>query len=427
MTLDRRTFLKAGAVLGAAGALGPRMVFGATSSPPADTVVVIFLRGGMDPLQTVPPYGDNDYARLRPTIRIPNPGVGGGALPLDNFFGLHPSLAPLLPIYNSKRLAVVHATGLKHDERSHFACQDHLETGMSDLAGAMGHDGHSGWLNRQMMGIGDPGGFYAIGMGSAMQASLRGDASALAMQNLASFSFSSSSARKALMEDQLYRLFGRDNGVGIASRSALDSTDYLAALNPGALPAQNGAVYPGTTFGAQLKEVAQLIRSHSGLRIACIDLGGFDHHNAINTGLPPLLDELARGLAAFNTDLGAAMDNISLLTMTEFGRRVAENASGGTDHGCGSMMFLMGGGVLGGRVYSYWPGLRDSELFNGDLDVTVDYRTVLTELMVKRMGGPGAAEVFPDVAGQPALGCFSSNRVNGDRRIGVPTQPTALA
>ena len=420
MRMDRRTFLKTGAAVGLAGTIAPRYVFGANRGAPADVAVVIFLRGGMDPLQTVTPYADLDYRRLRPTIGIPAPGLSGGCLPLDNFFGLNPALAPMLPLFNNKRLAVVHATGLKHDERSHFACQDHIESGMVDMGGAGGHDAHTGWINRHLLSIGNPGAMYAFGMGSATPASLQGSAASLAMQNIASFSFSSTSSRKPLMEDQLYRLFGRNTGIGVASRSALDTTDYLATVNPGALPVQNGAVYPSTTFGSQLKEIAQLIKCSVGLRIACVDLNGFDHHNAINTSLPPLLDELARALVAFNADLGATMNDVSVVTMTEFGRRASENASLGTDHGCGSLMFLMGGGVLGGKVYSNWPGLKDSQLFNGDLDVTTDYRTVLSEMLVKRMGGVTDGSVFPDVVSRPMLGCFAQTRATENLRVPVP-------
>ena len=423
MPIDRRNFLKAGALVSAGAVAGPRLVFGRADAPPADTVVVVFLRGGLDPLQAVPPYGDADYRKLRPTIGVPEPGAVGGALALDGMFGLHPSLAPLLPIYQSGRLAVVHATGLKHDERSHFACQDHLETGVLSMVG--GHQGHDGWLNRHLMASGDPGGFIAVGMGSAMQASLRGDAGALAMASLSSFAFTSNSSRRAGLEDQLYALFGKPTGVGAASRAALDATDYLAAVKPGSLPVENGASYPAGSFGTGLKEIAQLVKARMGLRIACVDLGGFDHHDAITTELPPLLDELAAGLAAFNTDLGARMANVTLLTMTEFGRRAAENASGGTDHGCGSMMLLLGGGVLGGRVYADWPGLGASQLFNGDLDVTTDYRLVLTELVRKRLGGDVDGSLFAEVAGQPLPGCFSAVRQAPESRWRTPRGATA--
>jgi uncharacterized protein (DUF1501 family) len=417
MELDRRGFLKLGA-LAAGAVLGPRFVFGRSDAPPADTVVVIFLRGGLDPLQAVPPYGDADYRRLRPTIAVPEPGTAGGALALDGMFGLHPSLAPLLPIYQSGQLAVVHATGLKHDERSHFACQDHLESGILAMGG--GHAAHAGWLNRHLMACGDPGGFQAVGIGNAMPASLRGDARALAMASLGSFAFSSNSSRRAALEDRLYALYGRDNAVGFASRGALDATDYLAAIDPGALPVEGGAIYPTGSFGTGLKEIAQMVKARMGLRIACVDLGNFDHHDAIQAELPPLLDELAAGLAAFHADLGARMANVSLVTMTEFGRRAAENASGGTDHGCGSMMLLMGGGVLGGRVYADWPGLGSGQLFNGDLDVTLDYRLVLAELVRKRLGGDLDGSLFPDVAGQPLPGCFSAVRSQPETRVRTP-------
>ena len=420
MDLDRRSFLKAGAVIGAGGLIGPRLVFGANNGAPADTVVVIFLRGGLDPMQAVVPYGDADYVRLRPTIAVPQPGQANGGLPLDNLFALHPSLAPLLPIYQGRQLAVVHATGLKHDERSHFACQDHIETGIHDLAGTGDHAAHAGWLNRHVMQVGDPGGFFAVGMGSSMQAAVRGDASALAMPSLSSFAFSTTSTRKSEMEDRLYAMYGRANDVGMASRSALDSIDYLAAVKPGTIPVANSAVYPSGTFGTQMKEVAQLVKARMGLRVACVDLNGFDHHDAITTRLPPLLDQLARGMAAFQGDLGTYMANVTVVTMTEFGRRAFENASGGTDHGCGSMMLLMGGGVLGGKVYADWPGLKDADLFNGDLDVTIDYRTVLTELLQKRMGSDANGDIFPDVLGLPQVGCFASTRSVPSRRVPTP-------
>ena len=425
MELDRRSFLKAGAIIGAGGLIGPRLVFGANNGVPSDTVVVIFLRGGMDPMQAIVPYGDADYLRLRPTIAIPKPGAVNGALPLDNLFGLHPSLAPLLPLYQGRQLAVVHATGLKHDERSHFACQDHIETGIHDLAGTGSHAGHAGWLNRHVMEVGDPGGFFAIGMGSSLQAAVRGDASALAMQSLSSFTFSTTSTRKSAMEDRLYAMYGRNNDVGLSARSALDSIDYLAAVKPASIPVANGAAYPIGTFGTQMKEVAQLIKAGMGLRVACVDLNGFDHHDAIVTRLPPLLDQLANGMAAFHADLGAAMGDVTVVTMTEFGRRAFENASGGTDHGCGSMMMLMGGGVLGGKVYADWPGLKDADLFNGDLDVTIDYRTVLTELLQKRMGSDANGDIFTDVLGLPQVGCFSSTRANPNHHMPTPRGETA--
>jgi uncharacterized protein (DUF1501 family) len=427
MELDRRSFLKAGAVLGAGVLAGPRLLFGAVDGlPPADVLVIVFLRGGADALQMVVPHGDPDYRRLRPTIGVPAPGQAQGALDLDGFFGLHPSLAPLLPIYRNGRLGIVHATGLKHDERSHFACQDHIETGIHDVA-AGAHGAHSGWGNRWLAGNGDPGSFVAVGMGNSLPMALRGDAAALAMPNLAGFAFSSSSSRKAGLQDALASLHARETALCRAGRAALANAAYLAARAPGALPVENGAAYPAGTFGSQLKEVAQLVKAGMGLRVACVDLNGFDHHDAITTELPPLLDELAAGLAAFHQDLGPRMDEVTLVTMSEFGRRAGENASAGTDHGCGSAMLLLGGGVRGGRVVSNWPGLADARLFNGDLDVTIDYRSVLTELMQSRMGGEGPLPVFPDVAGLPLPGCFDPRRAMPEfRRTRPAPEPLQL-
>lgn len=406
MQLTRRHFIQASAIGTGAALLAPRYVFSTASAPPAnDVLVVIFQRGAMDCLQAVVPYADADYARHRPTIKIPQPGAVNGVLPLDNFFGFHPSLAPLLPLFKSGRLGVVHATGLKHDERSHFECQTHLESAMID------HTLHTGWLNRHVGNVGVKGSFQAIGMGSSLQMSLQGSQPAIGMSSVASFSFTSSSSRKRQLEDTLYALSPAANLSATSARQALDAVDYFAVANPAQYAVQNAAIYPTTSFGTQLKEVAQIIKSGVGVQMACVDIGGWDHHSGIVAALPPLLDELARGLLAFNTDLGNAMNRVTVVTMTEFGRRVKENASGGTDHGAGSSMFLMGGAVNGGKVYSEWPGLADSKLFNGDLDVTVDYRTVLNELLNKRAQDGNAQAQFPGFTPGPWLGCFKKGNL----------------
>jgi len=333
---------------------------------------------------------------------------------LDNFFGFHPSLAPLMPLYQSGQLGVVHATGLKHDERSHFECQMHIESALLD------HTQHTGWLNRHIGNIGVNGSFQAVGMGSAVQMALQGAQPAMGMSSIASFSFSSSSTRKSELEDTLYALNSAASQTSTSARQALDAVDYLALANPAQYLVQNAAVYPTTTFGTQLKEVAQLIKSKVGLQMACVDIGGWDHHSNITTALPPLLDELAKGLLAFNTDLGSTMKSVTVITMTEFGRRVKENASGGTDHGAGSAMLLMGGSVIGGKVYAEWPGLADANLFNGDLDVTIDYRTVLNELQHKRCRDGNAEGQFPGFTPGPWLGCFRKENLESSGSIKPP-------
>lgn len=401
MELTRRRFIQASALTGSAAMLAPSFVFSSPGAPaPNDILVVIFQRGAMDCLQAIVPYADSDYIKQRPTIAIPQPGAANGALPLDGFFGFHPSLAPILPLFQTGQLAVVHATGLKHDERSHFECQMHIESALVD------HTQHTGWLNRHIGNIGANGSFQAVGMGSAVQMALQGTQPAVGMSSIAAFSFSSSSARKTELEDTLYALHPAATQTSNSARQALDAIDYLALANPGLYPVDNAAVYPTTTFGTQIKEVAQLIKSGVGLQMACVDIGGWDHHTNISTALPPLLDELAKGLLAFNTDLGNKMKSVTVITMTEFGRRVKENASGGTDHGAGSAMLLMGGSVIGGQVYSEWPGLADANLFNGDLDITIDYRTVLNELMHKRCRDGNIEGQFPGFESGPWVGCF---------------------
>ena len=401
MKFSRRTFLQASA-LGSAVALAPRLAFSASATAPNDVLVVIFQRGAMDGLQAIVPYGDADYYRLRPTIGIPASGPGA-VLPLDGLFGFNPALAPLLPLFQAGHLGVVHATGIKSGSRSHFQCQDTMERSYLGASSSP-----SGWLNRHTSDVGPQGTFQAVGLASGLQVSLQGPAPTIGMQSISSFAVKSSSKRKTQIEDTLYQLYAANSKLGVSARRALDATDFLALANPSQFSAANGALYPATTFGDQMLQVAQLIKSGVGLQMACVDIGGWDHHDDINTDLPPLLDELANTLLAFNTDLGTSMSGVTVITMTEFGRRAGENGSLGTDHGTGSAMLLMGGGVLGGVVYSNWPGLSAAKLYNGDLDATVDMRTVLSELLVKRAREPNLAAAFPGFSPGPYLGCFNA-------------------
>ncbi|MGH8108260.1 MAG: DUF1501 domain-containing protein, partial [Arenimonas sp.] len=268
--------------------------------------------------------------------------------------------------------------------------------------------------------VGVQGSVQAIGMCSSLQMSLPGPQPAIGMSNIASFSFTSTSSRKTELEDALYALNPAATLTATSSRQALDAIDYLAVANPAQYAVQNGAVYPTTSFGTQLKEVAQMIKSGVGVQMACVDIGGWDHHASIVSLLPPLLDELAKGLLAFNTDLGMLMNKVTVVTMTEFGRRVKENASAGTDHGAGSAMLVMGGSVLGGKVYCEWPGLADANLFNGDLDITVDYRTVFNELLHKRAQDGMVETQFPGFTPGPWLGCFKKGNLDASGSIKPP-------
>lgn len=414
MELTRRHFLQASAACAGTAVLAPRFVFSAGNTAPNDVLVVIFQRGAMDCLQAVVPYADSNYLKQRPTIGVPAPGQTNGALPLDNFFGLHPSLAPLLPLYQSGHLGIVHATGLKQNQRSHFECQRNLEAGLPTTGF------YPGWLNRHIGNIGVGETFQAVALGTAVPAALQGPQPAIGMSSIAGFSFTTNSARKTELEDTLYALSDSTAKPSVSGRQALDAVDYLAVANPAQYPVQNNAVYPNTTFGNRLKETAQLIKAGVGLQMACVDIGGWDHHANIAGLLPPLLDELAKSLVAFHDDLGILMNKVTVITMTEFGRRVKENSSGGTDHGSGSSMFMMGGSVIGGKVYAEWPGLADANLFNGDLDVTIDYRTVLNELMHKRARDGYLEAQFPGFTPGPWLGCFRKENLDTYHYIKPP-------
>ncbi len=401
MSLTRREFVRNTTAVSALAALSPRLAFSADGTPARGTLVVIFQRGGMDGLNVVVPHGDADYYRLRPSIGIARPGTTNGALDLDGFFGLNPALAPLLPLYQSGELAFVQATGYRHDSRSHFECQDHIERGTLHL-----HDITSGWLNRHLAVVGGNANFQAIGFGGAIQASLRGMAPVIGVNDIADFTLSTRSAQKATLASSLDGLYDANTLLASTSVQALAAVDELAAENPAQYPLQGGAAYPGGRFGSQLRELAQIIKAGMDLEVACVDIGGWDHHASIGQVLPPLLTELAQGLLAFRNDLGSLMADVTVATLTEFGRRAYQNASGGTDHGSAFASLVLGGGVNGGRVYAEWPGLRDTDLFNGDLNVTVDYRTWLAEMLEKRVGNADVASVFPEFTPGPSLGLF---------------------
>lgn len=401
MSLTRREFVRNTTAFSTLAAVAPRLAFSADGASARGTLVVVFLRGGMDGLNVVVPHGDADYYRLRPSIGIARPGAANGALDLDGFFGLNPALAPLLPLYQSGELAFVQATGYRHDSRSHFECQDHIERGTLHL-----HDITSGWLNRHLAVVGGNANFQAIGFGGAIQASLRGMAPVIGVNDIADFTLASRSAQKTVLASSLAGLYDASTLFASTSVQALAAVDELAAENPAQYPVQGGAAYPGGRFGSQLRELAQIIKAGMGLEVACVDIGGWDHHASIGQVLPPLLTELAQGVLAFRNDLGALMADVTVATVTEFGRRAYQNASGGTDHGSAFASLVLGGGVNGGRVYADWPGLRDTDLFNGDLNVTVDYRTWLAEMLEKRAGNADVASVFPEFTPGPSLGLF---------------------
>ena len=398
--ITRRSLLKAFGVGSAVAAASPLVgMTGAFASDPGwsgDTVVVLSLRGGFDGLSAVIPVGDPAYAAWRPNIAIPT----SQTYQLSSTFGLHPALSALQPFWTSNKLAFVHAAGMTSPNRSHFAAMDEMERA------APGSSARSGWLDRTI-GLHAAGGpFGAVQMGSTdIPESLTGPWPELGMNSISSFRLSGTgnSAQRATWSTTLNSLHDA------APPELVDSASLtLGALNTaaslGTYTAANGATYPGSSVGKVLKNAAQLIKANVGLRVLTIDLGDWDMHADLgrvdNGWMRDKLTDLGGSLAAFGTDLGSAMSGVTLVTISEFGRRVEENESGGVDHGWGNVMMVMGGHVVQG-VHGTWPGMAEANLTQGDLTVTTDYRAVLADILVNRTGANVAQvkEVFPGYDG----------------------------
>ncbi|HVT56856.1 MAG TPA: DUF1501 domain-containing protein [Thermoanaerobaculia bacterium] len=402
--LNRRSFFK---ILGGLSlpAWFPRLAFSSSperQSAQRDVLVCIFQRGAADGMNIVVPVGESNYYDNRKTIAIPHPAAGSAtaAIDLDGFFGLHPALAPLKDLFDQKALAPIHAVGSPDPSHSHFDAQDYMERGTPGSKSIA-----TGWINRHLQalnaaGDSDNSPFRAVGIGTLLQASLRGPVPATALKSIADFHLGGKGAAIQAFQATLSSLYADNSWLDIQGTETFNAISSLAAANPTAYQPKNGAKYPNSGFGMAMSQVAQLIRASLGLEIACVDLGGWDTHHAQGgpTGaMARLLADLAGGLAAFYTDMGDQMKNVTVVTMSEFGRRLLENASGGTDHGHGNCMFVLGGGVNGGKVYSNWPGLAPDRLASpGDLQVTTDFRTVLAEIVDRRLLNPALDQVFPN-------------------------------
>ena len=406
---DRRTFLKSAVKSAAAlGVVGtsralfpswmPQLAFASSAQKaPGDVLVNVFLRGGMDGLSAVAPYFEAaHFFDARPTLATPEPGRGG--LDLDGRFALHPALAPLKELYDEGTFGIVHATGLTDSTRSHFDAMRFMETGRPGDKGA-----GSGWLGRHLHSAAwhNDSPFRAVGMGAMVAESLRGPVTPLAIKSIADFHFRGRESELQRLQASLSSLYSLDAPQTLLDTQAglvFETVEMLQDLDAERYQPAAGTHYPEGEFGLGLKQVAQLVKAEVGLEVACVDLGGWDTHEGQGTldgTLNALLTELAQGLHAFYTDLGERMNNVTVVTMSEFGRRVQENASAGTDHGHGNVMFLLGGGTLGGQVFGDWPGLTPESLVDGDLRITTDYRDVLAEVVAGRLGNPALADVFP--------------------------------
>ncbi len=396
--ISRRSFIKAAGVAGlVAGIAGEdlftKMAFGATPYT-GDVLVVLSLRGGMDGLNAIVPTGDPHYVSWRPNISIPQ----GQLIQLDPLFGMHPAMQPLKPFWDAGTFGVVHAVGMEQPNRSHFEAMDEMERA------APGSSLRTGWIDR-VMGLRTPGtAFQATQMGSNTAAeAFVGPNPELAMWSVDSFDLSGAwdATQMALWDAALRGIHrGAPDVLSSPSTTALDALATAAALQATPYTPENGAAYPSTGLGNALKDIARLIKGDVGLQVAAVDYGDWDMHVGMGTfdsgWMHDHLTELSGALAAFATDLGTArMNDVTLVSLTEFGRRVEENGSGGVDHGYGQAVLLLGGGVKGGVVHGDWPGLAPADLIDGDLNGKNDYRRVLAELLEKRCEASSVTQVFP--------------------------------
>lgn len=405
--LTRRAFLgsagtaSAGSVLGLSRGLFPswmpRLAFrDARRDARGDTLIVISLRGGMDALSVVIPYAEGGlYYDKRPTIGIKAPGKAtDSAIDLDGRFGLHPALRPLSGLIQDKQFAAIHAVGSPDGSRSHFQQMEVMERGAADYRVS-----DAGWINRHLRvtATQNDSPFRAVGLGDMLPTSLTGSIPALALRSIADFHLNGNDDQLGAMKralESLYTSPAAEARLSRAGQTVFSTMDTLSRFSPDNYTPSNGAKYPETDFGMGLSQIAQLIKGDVGLEVACIDLGGWDTHENETDQLSAALTELAEGVAAFTLDVRDRMNQITLVTLSEFGRRLEENASRGTDHGHGGCMFVVGGGVNGG-VYTQWPGLGEDKLDDGDLAITTDFRDVLSEIVALRLNNPAVAEVFP--------------------------------
>jgi uncharacterized protein (DUF1501 family) len=393
--LTRRFFLKNSAIamagIGSAPAWLARAASAAGDQGRKKVLVAIFQRGAADGLNVVVPFGDPNYYALRPSIAIPKTDV----IDLDGFFGLHPSLKALKPVWDSKQLAIVEAVGSPDPTRSHFDAQDYMETGTPGLKAT-----RDGWLNRAVgtkPAASSP--VRAVAMGTALPRTLRGPNPAVAVSDLGEFQIKDTQSATTFEGmysstlDKVLKGTGRDTFDAVKTLQAIQKQSYTPA---------NGARYTNGRFGRSMQQIARLVKADVGLEVAFADMGGWDTHvnevgaQSTQGPLANLLTEFGTNLSAFYQDLGDRMEDVLVVTMSEFGRTARENGNRGTDHGHANVMLVMGSGVKGGKVYGDWPGLEREQLYEGrDLALTTDFRDVLAEVSAKHLGAKDPERIFP--------------------------------
>lgn len=404
--LSRRRFLGlGGAALAAVSAPAwlPRVAYADSHDSARDVLVSVFLRGGADGLTLCVPFGEAAYYRHRPTLAVPPPDASGTAraIDLDGFFGLPPAMAALESLYRAGNLALIHACGQHHPTRSHFDAMHFMEVGQGDPPASR----VTGWLGRHLAATAPslPDALVrAIGVGYGLQRSLVGGPQAVPVRDLASYGFEGDPSSEAARRATVAAMYAAaDDVLAGSAANTFRTIELLGQIDVvGYLPG-DGAVYPDSDLGTALRSAAALIRADVGIEAIAIDVGGWDTHDEqapIDGKMAQIMAGLADGLAAFRTDLSASgRDDVTTVAMSEFGRNAIENGSLGTDHGHGNVMMVLGAQVDGGRVVTHWPGLEIDQLYEGqDLEVTIDYRDVLAEIITKRTPNADIRTVFDD-------------------------------
>jgi uncharacterized protein (DUF1501 family) len=404
-TISRRELLRAGLAFSTYAVLRslwpswlPRLAF-AQAQVPGDVLVCVFLRGGADALNMIVPFGDDNYYAARPLLAFDPPDRRGGAraLELTDFFGLNPDMKALHELFQNGHMTAIHAVGPPKVSRSHFEAMASMESGTDGREGA-----GSGWLGRHLMTTASPqdSPLRAIGWGDKLQASLQGYVSASSLRAIADFHLHGDLRQVDEMQSALAALYQEaDPQLANTADATLQVLNTVRQIDVDKYQPANNARYDESDLGRGLKQTAALIKAQVGLEAACIDHGNFDTHVAQGrTGglFTGLVSTLANNLRAFHDDMLDYLGRVTVVVMSEFGRRVQENGGGGTDHGHGGAMYVMSGQLTSGPVLATWPGLNSDFLDNGDLQITLDYRDVLSEILQKRAPNTDLSFVFPE-------------------------------
>ena len=412
--ISRRIFLKDGAMalvsLGFAPTFLARTVEG-LGAQRQKILITIFQRGAVDGLNMIIPFGEQDYYASRPSLAIAKPGADENtAVDLNGFFGMHPRMRPLKPFWESRNMAIVHACGSHDATRSHFDAQDYMESGTPGVKSTS-----DGWMNRYLHAKehqkATP--FRAVALAPQLPRALQGTAPALAIGQISQFGIRAGQSTDMVQSSFEAEYAAAANSVlHSTGREAFDAVKMLKKADPSQYAPSNGAEYPPSPFGQALRQIAQLVKADVGLEVAFAESGNWDHH--ANEGaavgiLANRLDDLARGIAALVRDLGDRMEDVVVMTMSEFGRTVAENGNRGTDHGHGNAMMIIGGAVRGGKVYGTWPGLAREQRHDGrDLAITTDFRSVFNEVVRGHLGLRDTTRVFPGFKESAPLGLLGA-------------------